>query len=73
MISKALNDPYINHDEFVSVNNMLRKYNQMKEDIENLENTVGYIIQKQRKHIMSVVRKIRRTKTLVSEKVNKID
>ena len=73
MISKALNDPYINHDEFVSVNNMLRKYNQMKEDIENLENTVGYIIQKQRKHIMSAVRKIRRTKTLVSEKVNKID
>ena len=73
MISKALNGPYINHDEFVSVNNMLRKYNQMKEDIENLENTVGYIIQKQRKHIMSAVRKIRRTKTLVSEKVNKID
>ena len=73
MISKALNDPYINHDEFVSVNNMLRKYNQMKEDIENLENTVGYIMQKQRKHIMSAVRKIRRTKTLVSEKVNKID
>ena len=72
MISKALNDPYINHDEFVSVNNMLRKYNQMKEDIENLENTVGYIIQKQRKH-MSAVRKIRRTKTLVSEKVNKTD
>ena len=73
MISKALNDPYINHDEFVSVNNMLRKYNQMKEDIENLDNTVGYIIQKQRKHIMLAVRKIRRTKTLVSEKVNKID
>ena len=73
MISKALNDSYINHDEFVSVNNMLRKYNQMKEDIENLENTVGYIIQKKRKHIMSAVRKIRRTKTLVSEEVNKID
>ena len=35
MISKALNDLYINHDEFVLVNNELRKYNEMKEEIKN--------------------------------------
>ena len=27
LISKALSNSYINHDEFVSVNNMLREYN----------------------------------------------
>ena len=30
LISKALIDSYINHDEFVLVNNVLRKYNEMK-------------------------------------------
>ena len=29
---------YICHDEFVSVNNVLREYNEMKEEIENPEN-----------------------------------
>ena len=33
LISKALIDSYINHDKFVSVNNVLRKYNAMKEEI----------------------------------------
>ena len=31
LISKALIDSYISHDEFVSVNNVLREYNEMKE------------------------------------------
>ena len=35
MISKALIDLYINYDEFVSVNNKLREYNEMKEEIKN--------------------------------------
>ena len=30
LISKALTDSYISHDEFVSVNNVLREYNVMK-------------------------------------------
>ena len=30
LISKALIDSYISHDEFVSVNNVLREYNEIK-------------------------------------------
>ena len=41
-ISEALRKPYINHDEFVSVNNVLKKYNKMKEEIKNSENIVEY-------------------------------
>ena len=40
LISKALIYPYINHDELVSVNNVLKKYNVTKEKIKYLENTV---------------------------------
>ena len=32
LISKALIDSYISHDEFVSVNNVLREYYEMKEE-----------------------------------------
>ena len=42
MISKALIDWYINHDEFVSINNMLREYNKIKEEIKNPKNAVVY-------------------------------
>ena len=31
LVSKALIDSYINHDEFVSINNVLREYKEMKE------------------------------------------
>ena len=34
-ISKDLIDWYISHNEFVSVNNVLRKYYEMKEEITN--------------------------------------
>ena len=40
LISKALIDSYISHDEFVSVNNVLREYNKMKEETENPETSV---------------------------------
>ena len=44
LISKALIDSYISHDEFVSVNNVLREYYEMKEKIKNPETSVEYII-----------------------------
>ena len=42
---KSLIDSYISHDEFVSVNNLLREYNEMKEEIKNSESSVKYNIQ----------------------------
>ena len=44
LISKGLIDSYISHDEFVSVNNVLREYNGMKEEIKNPETSLEYII-----------------------------
>ena len=44
LISKALIHSYINHDEFVLVNNVLREYNEIKEEIKNPETSVEYII-----------------------------
>ena len=44
LISKALIDSYINHDELFLVNNVLRQYNEMKEEIKNPENAVEYTI-----------------------------
>ena len=44
LISKALIDSYINHDELILVNNVLRQYNEMKEEIKNPENAVEYTI-----------------------------
>ena len=32
LISKDLSDSYSNHDEFVSVNNLLREYHEMKKN-----------------------------------------
>ena len=37
LISKAFTDSYISHDELVSVNNVLREYYEMKEEIKNPE------------------------------------
>ena len=37
LISRALIDSYIIHDEYVSVNNVLREYNKMKKEIKNPE------------------------------------
>ena len=42
MISKALNNSYVSHDEFVSVN-VLKECNEMKEEIKNPKTSVEYI------------------------------
>ena len=44
LISEALFDPYISHGELVSVNNVLREYNEMKEEITNPETSLEYSI-----------------------------
>ena len=36
-ISMALIDSYISHNEFISVNNVLRKYDDMREEMEDLK------------------------------------
>ena len=73
LISKALVDLYIKHDKFVSVRNVLREYNELKEEIKNPRNAIEYTILKRWNHIVSVVIKILRAKFLVLEKLNKID
>ena len=40
LIYKSLIDSYISHVEFVLVNNVLREYNEMKEEIKNPEISV---------------------------------
>ena len=42
LISKALVDSYISHGEFVSVNNVLKRYYKMREKIKNREISVEY-------------------------------
>ena len=42
LISKVLIDSYINHEELVSVNYILRYYNEVKEGIKISENSVEH-------------------------------
>ena len=44
LISEALTDLYISHDEFVSINNMLSEYHEKKEEIKNSEPSVEHTI-----------------------------
>ena len=44
LIFKSLIDSYIIRDKFISVNNVLREYNEMKEEIRNPETSVECII-----------------------------
>ena len=37
LISRALIDSFISHDEFILINNVLKEYNEMKEEIKNLK------------------------------------
>ena len=37
LISKVLIDPVISHDEFILINNVLKEYNEIKEEIKNLK------------------------------------
>ena len=43
LISNSLINSYISHDEFISVHNELRKYNEIKEEIKKFGNSVEYI------------------------------
>ena len=45
LVSKGLINSYISHDEFASVNNVLRKH-EMKEEIKNPDTSVEYDIWK---------------------------
>ena len=38
LISNSLINSYISHDEFISLNNELRKYNEIKEEIKKFGN-----------------------------------
>ena len=40
LISKALIDPYISHGKFSPVNNVLREYDEIKEEIKTPETSV---------------------------------
>ena len=40
LISKAFIDSYINHDELVSLNNMLREYNEIIQETKTPKNAV---------------------------------
>ena len=44
LISNALIDSSISHKEFVSLNTVLREYNELKEEIKNPETSVEYAI-----------------------------
>ena len=43
LVSKSLIDSVISHDEFVLVNNVLQEYNEIKEEIKNL-NTLSNLV-----------------------------
>ena len=55
------------------VNNVLRKYNEMKEKIESPKTSVYIYYKNNAKRIVSVMKNILQTKIQVSEKLNKID
>ena len=44
LISKALFNSYTSHDQLVSINNVLREYYEMKEEIENPETSAEYTL-----------------------------
>ena len=44
LISKALINSYTSHDKFVTVSNVLREYNEMKNERKKSETCVAYII-----------------------------
>ena len=44
LVSQALINSYINHDKFISMNHVLREYNEIKERIKSPEYAVEYTI-----------------------------
>ena len=76
LIFKALMDSNISHDQFVLVNDILREYSEMKEEIKNLQNAVEYSRYKQWKAIVSCKKNtanenssVRKTKQNVVRKI----
>ena len=65
LISKVLIDSHINHDEFISVNKVLREYDEMKDVIKNPKDAV--------KCFVSVIKRKLQSKILVPEELNKIN
>ena len=45
LISKALIDSYISHDEFVSVNIVLREYNEIKNSVQYIKSNGNVLCQ----------------------------
>ena len=54
LVSEALIDSYVSHDEFILANDVVRQYNEEKEEIKHPETSIEYIIWKQWKPIVSV-------------------
>ena len=44
LISEALIDSYVSHDEFILANDVVRQYNEEKEEIKHPETSIEYII-----------------------------
>ena len=42
LVSKSLIDSFISHDEFVLIDNALKHYDEMKEEMKNLKNSWVY-------------------------------
>ena len=42
LISKVLTNSYVSHDELLSIENVLREYNEMNKEINNFETSVEY-------------------------------
>ena len=57
LIYKVLSDSYINHDKFISLNNVLIEYNEMKEEVKNPKIAIEFTILKQWKLIVPLVKK----------------
>ena len=52
LISKNVIDTYTSHDDFVSVNNVLREYIEVKEEVKNRETSLEYTIVQEQYYIM---------------------
>ena len=52
LISKNVIDTYTSHDDFVSVNNVLREYIEVKEEVKNRETSLEYTMVQEQYYIM---------------------
>ena len=49
LISEALTDSYINHHQFILVNNVFHEHNGIREEIKKSKNSAEYTIPKKKK------------------------